>query len=805
MKRYFQLAIRNLSRNKGFSLINVLGLALGTSCCLYILLFIRAEFSYDEHHAGTERIFRITTELGALEDPKRMATCSPPIPGAMKRDFPEVEEATRFVGMFTGNQQIFRLGEKVFYETDGVYADSTFFKIFSYRFVSGDPGQALAVPNSIVLLEKTAQKFFGNENPLGKTLDLDTGEGRRQLTITAIVSDELGKSHIHANYFLSMDSGGAGSYALTVEDWAGNNFTNAYVKLRPNVSAAGLERKLPEFLERYGGAQLHHYNLQKRLILQPVTEIHTTTTYEAEPSKPVSTSLLSILLIIAVAIQLIACINFMNLSTARASQRVREIGIRKVVGAQRGSLIMQFLNESLVVAFLAMLTAVPLVVTLLPFLNRMTGVPLSLDLGEDYQLGVGILVVGVATGLLAGSYPAFYLSGFSSVKGLKIRVVNHRNQLKVRQILVVFQFTLAISLIISVLIIGSQLRYIQEQDLGYEPDQKVVIPFRTSEGLKQADNYRDAIRQLPAVRSVARANNYPSQFVFNDFLLYKQGESMQEAVNVKFMQVDAYFIKTLGIELLQGRDFKQTDTTGSVLANEAMLEALSIPEESAVGQHVYFDSENRDWDFEIVGVMKDFNFNSLYSSVTPFLLLYNDGAGNSQMILDVETENYGGLFEQLKAIWEAHLPAVPFEYSFIDEEVRRQYEGDRRLAYIIRSFTFLAILISCLGLFGLAMFTVEQRTKEIGIRKVLGASVTSIVAMLSSDLVWLVFLASLIAFPLAWYFMDRWLQDFAYHVAMHWWWFPLAGVGALAIALLTVSFQSVKAAMANPVESLRNE
>lgn len=806
LQNYLRIAVRNLTKHKSFSFINIFGLALGTACCLYILLYVRDEYGYDRHHVDADRIYRITAVMGASDDPHVMATCSPPIPMTMKHDFPEVEEATRFVGMFTGNQQIFRYEGKVFYESDGVYADSTFFDIFTYHFVYGSPYRALAAPFNIVLSEQTARKFFGNADPVGKVLEMDTEEGLQKLTVTGVIDNSLGKSHVQANYFLSMNSGGIGNYVLTNEEWAGNNFTNAYIKLRPNVSVAAFQSKLPAFLEKYGGEQMKRRNIQKSLTLQPVTSIHTTTGYNAEPSKPVSTTLLSVLLAIAVLIQVIACINFMNLSTARAAKRAREIGIRKVVGAQRQSLIGQFLSESLVIAFLAMVVAVPLVMMALPYLNQMTGVELSSDFLLEKQVWLGILVLGLVTGLLAGSYPALYLSGFQPIKVLKSKIAGvSGGDLNLRQALVVFQFVLAIALIISVIIINTQLRFIQHKDLGYDPNQKMVVTFRTGEALQNANSYRDAVQQIPGIQAVSRANNYLGHFVFNDMQFYKQGTDMNASQIVQFMQVDESFLKTMDISLLQGRDFNPSDTVGRVVVNEATLRNLKIPENEAVGQFLYSDRDEGRIAWEIVGVMKDFNFNSLYSEVTPFLFVYSNDDYNPQMIIKAETDNYSKLLSELELAWKKQVPSVPFEYKFIDQEVQQQYEADRRLSRIINSFTFLTILISCLGLFGLAMFTAERRTKEIGIRRVLGASAFDITALISKDFVKLVAIAIVLASPLAWWGMSKWLQDFAYRVPIQWWMFVLAGAAAIGITLLTVSLQAVKAAVANPVNSLRSE
>ncbi len=802
---YLRIAFRNLSKYKGFSMINIFGLTLGTACCLYILLYVQDEYSYDRHHEDVDRIYRVTTQVGKPGDLLQMASCSPPIPGALKQDFPEVEEATRFVGMFTDNVQVFRVDGQVHYETNGVYADSTFFNIFTYEFIYGSPHQSLSAPNDVVLSEETARKFFGEVDPVGKTFEMDTGEGRRNLRVKGVISKQLGKSHVQANYFLYMDSGGAGSYATTSQEWVGNNFTNAYVKLSPGVSAEQLEAKLPAFIDQYAGASLREQGAVKILSLQPVSSIHTTTGFVAEAGNPVSPTLLYILLAIAGLVQAIACINFMNLSTARATRRAKEIGIRKVMGAQRQAIIGQFLSESVIFAFIALIISIPLVSFLLPFLNQITGVEIANDFVTNPTVWLGVILFGVLTGLLAGSYPAFYLSNFRPIQVLKNTSGYLGGHINLRQTLVVFQFVLTIALISSVIIIQEQLRFVQQKELGYDPDQKVVLTFRTNDALRQAEAYRDAIKRVPAVKEVSRANNYPSQFVFNDVGIYEKGESIQEAQMVKFMRVDEFFVNALGMELIEGRDLKPVDTIGGILVNEAMLEAFEIPRSEAVGQIVSYNSGADAEDLEIVGVIRDFNFNSLYSEVTPFMLIYDDRASNSQMIIDVETTNFPELLGQLQRTWESQIPYVPFEYTFIDEAIQRQYESDRRLSRILNIFTLLTILISCLGLLGLAAFTAERRNKEIGIRKVLGATVVGITTMISKDFLKLVLIAIVFSVPLAWWGMSSWLDQFAYRVDIQWWMFVLAGLLAATVALLTVGYQSVRAAMADPVKVLRDE
>ncbi|MEM1325697.1 MAG: ABC transporter permease [Bacteroidota bacterium] len=806
-RNYIKIALRNLIKSKGFSFINVFGLALGTICCLYILLYVKTEYSYDQHHEAADQIYRVTTRFDGEEAPTYLATASPPIAAALKEDFAEVEEAFRFVRVFD-EQQLFRFDNRTFYESAGVYADAPFFDVFDYDFVYGNAQNVLDEPFKIVLSEVLAQKIFGKENPVGKTIELETGDGWQPIEVTAVVSDKMGRSHVEANYFLSMDSGGVGSYAVASTEWSGNNFTNTYVKLAANTSAANLEQKLPDFLESHAAEQLAQRRYPKHLGLQAIGDIHTNTLYQNNPTEAVSPTLLSILLIIAILIQLIACINFMNLSTARAIKRAKEIGVRKVVGARRQSLIGQFLAESLVVAFIATLVAIPVLRLTIPMLNEWTGVTIASNFLSQPIIWVGILSIGLLTGLLAGSYPAFYLSGFQPLKILKSKGTNLGGHLNLRQALVSTQFVLAIGLIIAVIVINAQLTFIQQQDLGYNPSQKIVIPFRTNEATSRSDSYKSSIAQLASVESISRANNFPSQFVFNDINLYKQGSNSQEAELIQFMITDEAFRSTLDIDLLQGRDFRQTDTTGRVdriLVNQSMLTAFNLEEKTAVGKHLYSRDGEEEYGFEIVGVIRDFNFGALYERVQPFMLVYDLASDYQQMIISAKSEDYASLIGQLEQIWATQITNTPFEYTFIDEEVQQLYEADRRFGRIINSFTFLAILISSLGLLGLVMFAAERRKKEIGIRKVLGASVPNIITLLSKDFLKPIVFALLIASPVAWYVMRQWLDNFAYQTDIKWWFFALAAAAAVVASLFAVSFQSIRAALANPIQSLRSE
>lgn len=808
IKNYLKLAFRFLWKNKTFSFINIIGLTAGTIACLYIVLYVRDQYSYDKHHKDADRIYRITSLMKRQGDKSGlMATCSPPIAPAMKNDFSEVEQYTRVTGTIGAPRNLLRYKDKMFFETNASYVDSTFFDVFTYHFVYGSPQRAIQEPYSVVLNEATAIKLFGKMNPVGEVIEIDNSDGKHPFKVTGVVDESAGESHLQIRIFLSMNSGGLGEYVRTNNSWVGNNFTLSYVKLRPATKVAALESKLPAFLQYYGADQFKGSGREKQLLLQPIESIHTTPGYDAESDKTVSPQFLGLLLLIAGLIQLIACINFMNLATARASKRAKEVGVRKVAGAGKGSLITQFLGESLLVSFFAMLIAIPVLWLVLPFLNQFTGASLTFaEFNQPFVWGL-VGTLALVTGLLAGSYPAFYLSGFNTIKVIKGNFTSQFSVRNIRRALVVFQFVLAIVLIVSILVIQYQMSYIRNKDLGFDKEQKLIVSFRTDDAIKQMEAFKNDVQQMPEVRSLSRSNNYPSQFVFNDMSLYNKESGPEQSKNVQFMRVGEKFTETSGIHMLSGRSFNQGDS-GRILINETAMEALGLNKDNAVGTLLYYTNNETKYtgSMEVAGVMKDFNYNSLHDKVRPMMLMYeNDPMQLSHLMIAVNTKDYGKLISRMNASWQKYLPFIPFEYSFLDDQVQKQYEAENSLAGIINSFALIAILISCLGLFGLSAFMAEQRTKEIGVRKVLGAGSARLVALLSGDFVKLVIIAAFIAFPVAYWGMNKWLEGFAYRVSIEWWIFLAAGFIALVVALITVSFQAIKAAMANPIRSLRSE
>ena len=808
IKSYLKTALRFLLKNKTFSFINIFGLAAGTLCCLYILLYVQDQYSYDKYHKNAGNIYRVITSLQLPGDKHNNSTTSPPIVPAMRRDFAEVLQFTRVIptAVFGGGKNLLRYKEKSFYEKDAAYVDSTFFDVFTYHFIRGSETNALKEPYSVVLLKPIADKLFGNDDPIGKAITIDNAYGKHNFKVTGIVGTGPGKSNIHSSLFITMNSGGLGEYVLKNNTWGGNNFTNSFVKLRPGASAALLEKKLPAFLNRYGAQEMKEIGMTKQLHLEPLTAIHTTPGYENELTKTVDPSFLFILILIAVMIQIVACINFMNLSTARASKRAKEVGVRKVIGAGKYDLMKQFLGESFLLAFIGVIIALPLLWLALPYLNEITSTDIHLSFFGDYRLWLTLGGLILVTGFFAGSYPAFYLSAFEAIKVIKGNFTSHISAAGIRRSLVVFQFGLSIVLITGIIIIYSQLNYIKNKDLGFDKSQKLIFSFYTGETQSKIQTFASDLRQIAEVKMVSKSDNYLGQFVPHDHGVYPAGGNMTTAIDAQNINTDQYFAKANGIKIISGRDFMQGDSN-KVLINETLEKRLGLNNQNAPGTRIYTQyAPNPETFVTIAGVMKNFNYNSLHSDVKAFMLVYDKNEGDfNDLVVSVNSNNYKTLLGKIAGIWQKDVLSAPFEYTFLDAEVQKQYETEITLSRIINSFTIIAILISCLGLFGLAAFSAEQRKKEIGIRKVLGSSVSGIVSLLSKDFLILVGISFVIATPIAWYGMGKWLQAFAYRVPLSWWMFALAGILAAFIALLTVSSQAIKAALTNPVKGLKTE
>ncbi|HTR31419.1 MAG TPA: ABC transporter permease [Puia sp.] len=804
LKSYWKTATRSLLRNKTYGFINIFGLAAGTFCCLYILLYVRDQYSYDRHHQDVADIYRVNRIDKGKEGEYSLAITAMQVGPAMKRDLPEVAAYTRVVPFIGVDKSLITHGEKHLWIKDAYIVDSTFFDVFTYRPVRGDLRTALNEPNTAVLLKPLADELFGGEDPIGKTITLDnTMQNKVSYTITGVV-EAIGKSHLYSELFITLNSEGMGKRYKDWDSWVSETFMSNYVRLRPGADVKALEKKLPALEQKYAAAELKKWDVHERLYLQPITSIHTTGGLDNPGiGTPVESTFLSILVLIAVLIQVIACINFMNLATARASRRAREVGVRKVIGAGRPDLIRQFLAESFLLSLTGVLIALPLLLLALPWLNGITEATVTLSFLRDYHTWLMLAGIIVFTGLIAGSYPAFYLSGFNVIRVLKGQLTSHISNGGIRRVLVIVQFVLSIVLISGIIIIYSQLNFIRNKDLGFDKDQRLLFTFNSSESFDGLRPFMEDLRSVAGVREVSNSSKPLGTFYIFNNSWSLPGADIAHSHNAEYVLADRYFIRANGIKLVAGRDFREGDSD-RVLINETFARQLGLTAATAPGVRLH-DSQQRE--VEVVGVMKDFNFWSLHHSLDGYMVWINNPRYGLWPTVTVHTNtaNYRQLLGRIEQIWRKDVPGVPFEYAFMDEYVGQIYQADITVGRIINSFTLMAVVISCLGLFGLAAFSAEQRSKEVSIRKVLGASAAGLTRLLSMEFVRLVGIAILIATPIAWWAGHRWLETFAFRITLSWWMFGLAGLLALVLALGTVSFHAVRAAMANPVIALKAE
>ncbi|APQ16983.1 ABC transporter permease [Maribacter hydrothermalis] len=808
LKNYIKIAWRNLLKNKQQTIINLLGLTLGTVSCLIILLYVFAQLGYDKHHNEAESIYRVETIIERNgQDGFDSATSSPPIAFALKEDFAEVEEATRVVLTDVFYSTLIRAANSTnaYYEPRVYMADSTFFKVFEFKFLEGDVKTALDEPNAVVLSSYLSDKLFGSKSPLGEAIIWGSGDDALTLTVKGVYDETAYKSHLNPNYIVSMGTPGMGTFVQNFPSFATNNFVYSYVKLTANSSGLGLQNKMPQFMEDRGAQDLKDAGMSnKRLELKKVTDIHLySASRKNQLDRVSSSSYLYFLLSLAFFIQLVACINFINLSTARASKRAREIGVRKVVGAGKNALMRQFLGESLLLSIFAMLISIPIVFLLLPLVNDLTQESLSYVNLYQWQIVVILISIGVVTGLASGIYPAIVLSSIKPVKALKSSAILQSGSGTFRKVLVVFQFVVSISLVSTVIIIGQQFKYAQTKDLGYQKDNLLALRIGTEDASSKFESLKTSFLNVPGVLSVSSGNYAPSEIVLADNGFYLPGGNKESKTVVKRNGVSDGYFNTMGIELLKGRDFNVADTVDQIIVNEATLKVFNIDIEKALSVTLVQSYGDEIDELKIIGVVKDYHFASLKEEIQP-LFLHKETEPN-WLFIKVNTENYGQLLQSIEQQWKSTINNIPFDYRFVDKEIDKLYEEEKRLGLISVGFTILAIFISCLGLFGLISFVAEQKKKEIGVRKVLGASVQSVVKLLTKNFIKLVLIAFVVASPIAYYFISRWLEGFTYRIEIKWWVFLISGAFALMITILTVGLQSLKSAVVNPVKSLRSE
>lgn len=791
IRNYLKVAWRNLVKNKVFSFINVLGLTIGITVCMMIFLFIMNEFSVDRFHNNSDRIYRVMRGFENEGKQGSVSYLSGMHAPALLNDFKgEIIKAVRV----NPTDNLVTVGDKSFHEKKVYDADPDFFSLFSFPLIKGDAATVLKDPGSVVLTETTSKKYFGNiDNAMGKVIELDKN---LQLKVTGIAKDVPSNSHLYFDLIVPLsnykDRG-------VMKTWI-NNGVYTYVLLDPHVSQQQVESRLPQFVEKHLGGELKKYGFHWTLSLTPLKDVYfENVTFD--DVKHGDKTVVYIFLSIAVLILLIACINFMNLSTIRAVDRSKEVGLRKVLGALRNNLAWQFIGESVLLATISCIISIGLLSLVMPWLDQLLGYSLTVSWNAlpIYLFLIGVIIV---VGFLAGSYPAFFLSAFSPIQALKGKLKLGKGGSAFRQALVIVQFSISVFLIVGTIIIAKQMSYVKNKQLGYNKEQTVIVRIDNNDIFKNMKVFKNNLQNQSVIQSVSLMSGEPGGF-FDGQMFDVQDHA--EKWNARTEFADFEFVKTLGIKIIAGRDFSAsfpTDTTDAVLINKTAATKLGWTPQQAIGkwiQNTIRDDAKR----RIIGVTDDFNFQSLKQNMEPLVIAPNPD--RRVVLIKLKPGNIQTGVALVEKVYKTVASAYPFEYSFLDGQFNDLYKKDIRQQTILLVFAMLAIFIACLGLFGLASFTTTKRIKEIGVRKVLGSSVQNIVILLSKDLLKPVLIATIIAVPVGYYAMNNWLQNFAYRTPLAWWIFVLAAFITIAIALITVCIKAVKAAIANPVTSLRTE
>jgi putative ABC transport system permease protein len=798
LRNLIKTAFRGLLKNKGFTIINIAGLALGLVTFLLITFYVVDELSYDRFNTKAGNIYRVNTDIKFGGNTASYAVSPPPLAAAMINSFPEAEKSVRII---IAEDIRFKKGVENIHESKVAYADKNIFDVFTLPMIDGNPQNALAEPHSIVITETAAKKYFNRLNVVGQSLTLVNENINYK--ITGVIRNMPVQSHFNFDYILSMPSLAAS------REISWNNFSfSTYVLLKPGTNQKKFETKLNSLIRKNFGehnyAQLEKSGSYVRLNLTPLTAIHLQSNRQYELGTVNSMQNIYIFSAVALFVLLIACINFMNLSTARSANRAREVGVRKVLGSSRKYLIAQFLSESILITFCAAVMAALVAWALLPLFNQIANKQLSVSLHTLLWLLPVLTGIILIVGVLAGSYPAFFLSGFQPIHVLKGKLSAGLKGSGLRNFLVVFQFSISIFLIIGTLVIYNQLNYIQKKDLGFNRNQVLVI--KNVNVLSNAKTLKQEIKQLPEVINASLSSFLPTGSLRapNSVFTNKVADA-KNAMFTEIWPVDEDYLPAMGMKLVMGRNFSNqfsTDSSG-IIINETAAKMLGY--NNPLDKKLYSPQENGKptIEYHIIGVLKDFNFSSLRDNITPVVMVMAES--NGALSIRVNTKNLAPFIDKVQNKWKNLAPDEHFEYSFMDDQFNSVYRAEQQTGKLFLCFTILAVIIACLGLFSLAAYAAEQRNKEIGIRKVLGAGVGAITAMLSKEFIKLVLISIVIAAPLGWLIMQKWLQGFAYRQNIQWWVLITAAGGAIIIAFITVSFQSIKAALANPVDSLRSE
>ncbi|RAK42049.1 UNVERIFIED_ORG: putative ABC transport system permease protein [Chitinophaga ginsengisegetis] len=791
-RNYLKTAVRNLMKRKLYSAINITGLSAGIACFILLALYLRNEWTYDQFHAHAAELYRIRLDYGEKDQPVTHTALTPGGLAPVMKDFPEVKYISRVYPSAT----TVAYGDKVMNENSFLYADPAFFNMFSFPLIAGNAATVLSGPNMIVLSETMARKYFGTTDIVGKTLKINN---RKEYQVTGVAIDPPANTHLKFDFIASYASLGKN------DTWnSANDYT--YIQLASNTTASALQGRLTNLVkEQMGNATRSGVTFGFVPESVPGIHLHSISLNSTEPGGDIRYNY--ILTIIAALLLLIACINFMNLATARSAERGREIGVRKALGAVRGQLFWQFIAESTLISFCAMVLGIMIALVLLPAFNNMAGTTLKLGLGS-YHIYLWLAGIFLCTTFFAGTYPALFLSGFRPVQVLKGRVM-HGSGGSIRKSLVVFQFAASVFFIICTLVVSNQLKYIQHKKIGLDRSQVLVLSGENF-NRQMLETFKGRLLQQSGVKYVSASYDSPVSVGGGYTIGNLEGKPADYSMNITAIPVEKDYLQTMGISLLAGANLTDADIQDVLkedkdrvyhfFLNETAVKQLGWTAETATGKRMVMNGRAG----TIKGVMKDFHFASMKSKIEP-IVVFPEYEWFGEILVKTSGDNQQQVIAGIESIWKDYLPAVPFAYHFMDEDFNGLYKSEFRTGTILSTFSIVIILVSCLGLLGLAAFTAEQRTREVGIRKVLGASATSVVALLSKDFIKLVLISLCIASPFAWYAMHQWLEGFAYHTRLHAGTFLLAGAIAIVIALLTVSLQSVKAALMNPVKSLRSE
>ena len=797
LKNLFTIAIRTIVKEKSYSAINILGLTIGITCSMFLFMYILDELSYDRYHKNADNIYRIVSNIKEPDNAFTWAVAQIPLAEELRNNYPEVTNAVRFFGT---PRTLYKNGDKQFYEEDFYLADSTVFDMFSYEFVKGDQATALDMPFSIVLTESIAKKYFGEADPVGQSIQNQQNE---EFKITGVLKDVPHNSHFRFDALLSRNTrpqnqGGWGGFGV---------FT--YIQLPADYNLDKMYVSLDTIVKQKVNPIFAQFGITVKYELQRISDIHLYSKIQDEAEAGGDISYIYIFGAVAIFMLVIASINYMNLATARSANRAKEVGIRKVMGSQRTQLIYQFITESVVIALISLMLSIILIYTLLPLFNSLSSKQIPFTYILQNQIIFSLLSIVILVGVVGGSYPALYLSGFNPVIVLKGKLSAKGGSVFFRKSLVVLQFSISIFMLISTLIVFDQLSFLRNKDLGFAKDQVIRISLSDRELRSKSEVLVNKMKQTKGIELVGTSNVSPGERVGKNILKVEDNEGKLVDRGVDLFNADFDFVDALGMTIVTGRNFSRdvlSDTSQAVLVNESMVKRMSWDEplgKKFICEQCGQDNVNIEW--RVVGVVKDYHQNSLYDAIEPLLMIL--GKNNRYVFVRINSGNFSEVISALENTWKEVNPNHPFEYNFLNQDFDSQYKADEKRSEIFTTFSGLTIVIACLGLLGLAAFTTEQRTKEIGIRKVIGASVNGLLVLISQEFFILVGLGMVLAFPAAWYFTDSWLQNFAYRIDLESEWptFVISSVLAFLITIITVGYHVMRAAIANPVKSLRDE